>query len=152
MEIDGALAALFGSDTRLRSLAVLANARHPMTAYRVAKVGGVRPTKAYPELHRLEKAGVVSSGRSGWTLRDRDVALLLRKRVRIVWEEDWFRGKAERDAEDRRRYQRLRRLPPPAWNGVGPVRYDVRRRRAKDEILIRVRTRPSVTHGRRVQR
>ncbi len=147
MDLDPALTAMFGSETRLRLLAVLANAQHPMTAYRVAKVGGVRAAKAYPELDRLKRARLISDTPSGWTFRDEDVATLLRKRVRIFWDGDWFRDKARRDREDRRRYRRLRQLPAPDWSGLGPIRYDVERRRAKDELLAGVGMRPSVTHG-----
>lgn len=147
MEVEPALVALFGSETRLRLLAVLANAQHPMSAYRVAKVGEVRPPKAYPQLDRLRAAGLVAGTPSGWIITDNDVAALLRKRVRIAWEGDWFRDKPKRDREDRRRYRELRRGPSPVWDGIGPLRHGVARRRAKDELLVRHGLRPSVPHG-----
>jgi hypothetical protein len=148
MNVDPSLVVVFGSENRLRILAVLANAQHPLTAYRVAQIGDVRAAKAYPELRRLAEAGLVEESRSGWILRDEDVGALLRKRVRVIWDVDWFRGKPARDRADRRRDRRLKQLPPPDWGGLGRIRYDVRRRRAKDELLVQSRLRPSVTHGR----
>src|SRR5208283_186301 len=35
----------------------------------------------------------------------------------------------------RRLYSRFNSLPEPSWDGVGPIRLDLRRRRAKDELL-----------------
>ncbi len=149
MEIDAALSAFAGSETRVRLLAVLANARHPLTGYRVAKTGMVSISKAYPELRRLAESNLVIHTGRGWAIRDEDVAALLRKRVRIVDSGDWFRGKRRRDAEDRRLLSQLKNLPPPDWRGIGPktIRYDVARRREKDELLVRHGMKPSVTHG-----
>ncbi len=149
METDPALSALFGSETRLRLLAVLANAQHPLTGYRVAKTGEVSLSKAYPELERLAKVKLAAHGKRGWTIIDHDVAQLLRKRVRVADSEDWFSGKSERDAEDQALFRRLKTLPSPDWSKVDSSRinYDLNRRREKDALLARHGMKPSVTHG-----
>jgi len=46
----------------------------------------------------------------------------------------------------RRLYSRFNSLPEPSWDGVGPIRLDLRRRRAKDELLKKHGMQPSVTH------
>ncbi|MGC2788748.1 MAG: hypothetical protein WA547_01665 [Thermoplasmata archaeon] len=149
MEVDSTLLALFGSETRFRLLAVLANAQHPLTGYRVAKTGEVSISKAYPELNRLAKVKLAAHGPHGWTIVDKDVALLLRKRVHVVDSEDWFKDKSGRDREDRALLRRLKNLPPPDWNQVDPnrINFDVDRRREKDAILVRHGLKPSVTDG-----
>ncbi len=149
MEIDAGLSSFAGSETRVRLLAVLANAQHPLTGYRVAKTGMVSVSKAYPELGRLAKSHLVIHTARGWSIQDEDVATLLRKRVRIVDSGEWFREKPKRDAEDRRLLTRLKDLPPPDWSGLQPkkIRYDLDRRREKDELLARHGMRPGVTHG-----
>ncbi|MGI0131317.1 MAG: hypothetical protein ACREEC_14395 [Thermoplasmata archaeon] len=98
--MDRTLVAIFGSETRLRVLAVLANARHPMSGYRIAKTAGIRIPKVYPELERLRSGGAIGRRGAGWVMRDRDVGALLRKRVRIHWSGEWHLDKALRDAED----------------------------------------------------
>ncbi len=150
MEIDPALSGLVGSETRLRVLAVLANAQRPLTGYRVAKTGAVSISKAYPELERLAASKLVLRCGRGWAIHDEDVAALLRKRVRIVDGGDWFRDKPKRDAEDRRFLSRLKSLPAPDWSQIDPdaIRFDVARRKEKDELLLRHGMKPSVTHGR----
>ena len=46
---------------------------------------------------------------------------------------------------------RLRRLlerePPPSFDDIGRVRFDMRRRREKDELLAKHRMRPSLSYG-----
>ncbi len=150
METDPALSGLVGSETRLRVLAVLANAQRPLSGYRVAKTGAVSISKAYPELERLAASKLVIRSARGWSIRDEDVAALLRKRVRIVDSGDWFRDKPKRDAEDRRFLSRLKNLPPPDWSQIDSdaIRFDVARRKEKDELLLRHGLKPSVTHGR----
>jgi hypothetical protein len=135
--VDPRLVALLGSETRLRVLAVLASAYRPLTAYRVGKTGAVPLPKAYRELYRMEQAGLVARDGTGWTLLDRDVRSLLRKRVRIRWFEDL---RAERDQNSRRRRATLRRLnslTPPQfpvdWKPRDPN--EVARDLRKDEIL-----------------
>lgn len=151
MDVDRSLSALFGSDTRLRLLAVLANAQHPLTGYRVAKTAEVPISKVYPELSRLEKARLAAHTKLGWTIDDTDVAALLRKRMRVVDSEDWFRNKSNRDEQDRALMDRLRKLPPPDWSTVNStaIRYDLSRRKEKDALLARHGMKPSATHGRK---
>ncbi|MGA8302726.1 MAG: hypothetical protein WA691_05785 [Thermoplasmata archaeon] len=93
-EVDPVLLAMCGSETRLRTLAVLASAYRPMTAYRVAKVGEVPVQKAYEEMRRLSEAGLVAWRGGGWALIDDDVRALLRRRVRFRWDEDWDRARS----------------------------------------------------------
>jgi len=88
LEVDPLIISVFGSETRVRTLATLAGAARPMTVYRVGKTGGIPLPKAYREVERLEKAGVVRRAKSGVELVDPDVRDLLRKRVRITWSED----------------------------------------------------------------
>jgi ribosomal protein S16 len=90
---DPQLAYLFGSDARVRTLAVLANSRSPMTGYRIAKVGSFSPTKAYAELRRLGSAGLIRKEGNGWVLLDDDVRLLLQKKVRWTWLDAWDRDR-----------------------------------------------------------
>ncbi len=90
LEVDPWLVALFGSQTRIRTLAPLANASEPLTAYRIARTSGVQRIKVYSELRRLAAAGVVrarpaGADRSEWELLDPDVRRLLRRRARVVW-------------------------------------------------------------------
>ena len=145
---DPKLVALFGSETRVRALAVLAGAHRPMTAYRVGKTGSVPLPKAYREIHRLEKAGLVGRRGSGWVLLDDDVRALLRKRVRILWWEDW---RAERDRTAPERSALLRRLEalpapklPKEWKPRNPREFA--RDPGKDRILRRLGLRTS-SHG-----
>jgi hypothetical protein len=93
LPVDPRLVALFGSATRVRTLASLAGAPGPLTAYRVAQIAGVQRTKVYAELRRLAAAGMVQqrpsgAGRSEWNLINPDVRSLLRRRARVVRSED----------------------------------------------------------------
>ncbi|MGA7860635.1 MAG: hypothetical protein WCB19_02105 [Thermoplasmata archaeon] len=96
INLDRGLVALFGSETRVSVLAVLAGASRPFTGYRVAKIAGVQPIKAYAELRRLRAAGFVRKAPSGWALSDPEVRRLVGSRVRIVWSEDWEAGEGKR--------------------------------------------------------
>jgi hypothetical protein len=101
LEVDPMLAAFIGSANRVRTLAPIANAASPLTAYRIGWLARVPRTKVYAELRRLSVSGLVrerrnGSGPSTWTLTDRDVAALLRKRVRIVWSGDLSKSSRER--------------------------------------------------------
>jgi len=136
-EVDPGLVALFGSETRVRSLAVLASAHRPLTAYRIGKVGGVPLPKAYREIARLAKAGLVERKNTGWVLCDNDVRALLRRRVRISWADDWLTERARRLPEERALFERLRRTehtpPPRGWRPRNPERFS--RSPVKDEVL-----------------
>jgi DNA-binding transcriptional ArsR family regulator len=135
---DPALVTLFGSKTRVRTLAVLASAARPMTAYRIAKVGEVAIPKVYAELPKLSRAGIVGHRDDGWVLLDDDVRSLLRKRVRIAWAQD-FIAESERMGPARKAtLARLAKLPPPkfdtkGWTPKHPKR--LMRHRGKDRIL-----------------
>jgi DNA-binding transcriptional ArsR family regulator len=108
LAVDPRVASLLGSTNRVRTLAPLANAYRPMTAYRVAQLAGIPRTKVYEELQRLRAAGAVEArtnrkGRSTWVLLDQDMALYLRKKIRIAWSGDLAatavrRATKERDA------------------------------------------------------
>ena len=100
LKVNPWLAALFGSETRVRTLAPLANAPEPLTAYRIAQVSDVNRIKVYEELRNLAAAGIVRERvtgpkRSVWELPDSDVRRILRKRARVVWV-----GDLEREATD----------------------------------------------------
>jgi hypothetical protein len=144
--VDARLAAVFGSETRLRALGVLAGAFRPLTAYRVAKVGRIPVQKAYEELRRLGKSGLVVRKDGGWVLCDGDVRSLLRRRVRIRWAEDLEAERRHRRAEFEALFDRLERTPhtpPPAgWQPKDPGRF--RRSPRKDRILRRMGRRTSV--------
>ncbi len=85
LEIDPRLVAAFRSETRVGVLAVLAGAFGPMSAYLVGKTGGIPLPKAYEEIYRLEKAGLVGRRGSGWVLLDNDIRMLVNKPVPIRW-------------------------------------------------------------------
>lgn len=92
--VDPRIASLFGSQVRAATLGALANARRPLTAYRVAKMTGAQVIKVITELRRLERAGLIDRTRPergpvGWFLLDGSLREFLRRRVRIVWWSDW---------------------------------------------------------------
>ena len=144
MRVNPALVTLFGSETRVRTLAVLAGAHQPLTAYRVAKVGEIPIPKAYEELRRLGKAGLVRKESAGWVIQDQDVARLLRKRLRIRWADDWFAElNRRRDRKVPPASGRAAR-PPKGWKPRDPERFV--RSPIKDEILRRMGLKQSI-HG-----
>lgn len=98
LEVDPLIIAAFGSETRVRTLATLAGASRPITVYRVGKTGGIPLPKAYREVERLERAGVVRRAKKGVELIDPDLRDLFRKRVRILWSEDQRRLESARAA------------------------------------------------------
>lgn len=146
--LDTRLATLFGSETRLRVLAVLAGAPRPVTGYRLAVAAAVPFSKVYRELARLERAGLVARGPGGWRAADADVVRLLRKRVRVAWDGPWFTERQRRRRADRRLLDSLeRRAPPPfpdRWTPRNPR--TVTRPAAKDAILRRL-GRAESSHG-----
>ncbi|MGP8077116.1 MAG: hypothetical protein ACLQD8_04815 [Thermoplasmata archaeon] len=147
-DLDPRLVALFGSETRVRTLAVLASAHAPMTAYRIGKVGGVSMPKVYREVARLEMAGLIEAHQAGWVLLDRDVRALLRKRIRISWAPDWLAERTRRLPGERALFERLRKTPharpSPGWQPRDPKRFQ--RSAFKDEILRNMGLRTS-SHG-----
>jgi hypothetical protein len=83
------LDSLFGSRTRARTLAVLANAEAPLTGYRIAEVAGLPRPKVYQVLRQLINAGFVESLVGGVRLTDPDLRSMLQKRLRLRWSEEW---------------------------------------------------------------
>ena len=149
---DPALVAFCGSETRVRTLGVLANAEFPMTGYRVAKVAGVPESKVYPELRKGIRVGIVRKERSGYRLIDSDLRGLLRKRVRLFWDVDWDRAREGWGAETSRILEQgmsaIRRrlqgdvsyLRPKGWKPPAAARRwnrELRRPRGKDARLRR---------------
>lgn len=153
--VDPGLAALFGSEDRVRTLAALANADAPLTAYRVACIVGMEPPNVYRELRRLLRFNEVErkptpEGRDGWTVVDADVRILLRRRLRVVWSRDLIRGARERSRRAALVVRRSSRIPLDLSNfspGRSLTATALRRRQEKDEVLakagapISVRTR-----------
>jgi DNA-binding transcriptional ArsR family regulator len=82
-KVDPALVAAFGSATRVLTLAALANSNVPLTAYRVAKIGGLRPPKVYEELRRAKARGLVGESGGKHVLLDADLRTLVQRRARI---------------------------------------------------------------------
>lgn len=159
LQVDAGLAALFGSEDRVRTLAALANAEAPLTAYRVAAMVGMEPPNVYRELRRLVKVNEVTrvstpEGRNGWTVVDPDVRALLRRRLRIVWIQDLSRGARDRERRAVLAMQRSRRDPLDLSKftpGRPLTDSEIRRRREKDEVLQRAGARTSVRSVRRVR-
>lgn len=117
---DPRLVALFGSEARVRVLAVLASAYAPMNGAQISRTAGVPPPKAHEQLHSLSVAGIVEHREDGWRLLDRDVRVFLRKRLQLRSSEDWLREHEERRPERLARFARLQRLrsrvlPPKGW-------------------------------------
>ncbi|MGI0132336.1 MAG: hypothetical protein ACREDK_04500 [Thermoplasmata archaeon] len=152
LAVDPGLAALFGSEDRVRTLAALANADAPLTAYRVASMVGMKPPNVYRELkrllqfHEVERAPT-SQGKDGWRLVDADVRALLRRRLRVVWSEDLLRGARERGRRAALSIQWSSRIPldrSAFAPGRPPSAAAVRRRRDKDRVLAKAGARTSV--------
>ena len=110
--VDPSLVALFGSEARALSLGVLANAKRPMTGYRVAKVAGLPKIKAYAQLKTALEAGWIRRVGNAYWLPDGDLRSLLRKRVLIFWSDDWLSNRA---AEKRRAEKLVKRRPWESW-------------------------------------
>lgn len=125
---DPAIVAFCGSETRARTLGVLANAEFPMSGYRVARVAGVPEPKVYLELRRAVKAGIVRREPGGFQLTDADLRALLRRRIRLYWAKDWDRTRSSWPSETPRLLragltairERLRKEPaylrPKGWS------------------------------------
>ena len=126
-EVDRGLVALFGGETRVRTLAPLANASTPLTAYRVAVISSLPRTKVYAELNHLAKAGVVVKivdrpGVSTWVLKDPDIRSLLRRKVRIGWSGDLAAAAPSLAERSRELYRANERLPLDPKLLRGPYR------------------------------
>lgn len=118
--IDPVLVALTGSETRARTLGVLANAERPLTGYRIAKLAGLAETKVYRELARAAQAGLVKKEESGFLLVPSDLRNFLRVRFRVAWSEDWARTYDQRMERARARIREATSLPPLDYSKYRP--------------------------------
>lgn len=150
--VDQGLALLFGSETRVRTLAPLAGSNTPLTAYRIAEVAELPRTKVYEELARLKSTGWVvgvtgAAGQTLWRLTDPDVRSLLRRRMRIYFASDLVREASLRSIDARKVIARSRRMGLPAGvlqPGFTPRNAkDYRRPPQKDALLARLGLRTS---------
>lgn len=112
--VDPALIAFVGSETRVLTMAVLANAGRPLTGYRIAKVAGLQPIRVYEELRRAIGAGYVKRRRDGFVLTDMGIRDFLRRQVRLSWMDDLL------SSERARRAARAKALPTDWFD---PTRY-----------------------------
>src|SRR5580658_10492812 len=147
-DVDTSLVSLFGSRTRLLTMAVLANANEPLTGYRVAAIANLPREKVYPELRKGVATGMISVGPTGYRMIDTDVQTLLRKRVRIRWDLEWDRARPGWDEETSRRLTALLAsipndptyLRPKGWKPSPSARTAIRemeRPASKDALLRR---------------
>lgn len=152
LAVDPGLAALFGSEDRVRTLAALANAEAPLTAYRVASMMGMQPPNVYRELRRLLQFNEVErirtpQGTNGWRVVDADVRALLRRRLRVVWSQDLIRGARERSEQAALSVQKSSETPLDLsqFTRGRPLRaVDARRRQQKDTVLAKAGASTSV--------
>ena len=94
LAVDPEIGRLFGSGTRVRTLAILANTAQPLTGYRIAQISGDEQSKVYSELRRLEQGRLILSTRSTrgvkvWVIGDPDLRRFLRRRVRLAGSKEW---------------------------------------------------------------
>jgi hypothetical protein len=147
--LDPPLSALFGSRTRLLTMAVLANADEPLTGYRVAKVAGLPRTKVYPEIRKGVSSGLLVRVGSGYRMDDPDVRDLLRKRVRIRWYDEWNRSRGSRGESVERELSQIRaslkgvRTYDPNNRIPASAIRELKRSPEKNRILRRLGLRPS---------
>jgi hypothetical protein len=148
VEVDSGLVSLFGSRTRLLTMAVIANADEPLTGYRVAKIADLPRIKVYPEIRKGVVTNLLVRDGRGYRMIDSDVRALLRKRVRIRWDEEWDRSrKGWNDETSGRLARALASIPtepnylrPRGWKPSPSVRKAIRemeRPAAKDALLRR---------------
>ena len=156
--VDPALLSLFGSQTRLLTMAVLANADESLTGYRIALIAGLPREKVYPELRKGVATRLLVRTPDGYQLIDEDVRRLLRKRVRIRWDKEWDR---EREGWNERTRDRLDALlasiprdpaylRPRRWKPSVSARAVIREKRrppSKDRLLRRLGLRTSSKPG-----
>jgi hypothetical protein len=161
IQSDPQLVALFGGKTRASVLAVLAGASVPFSGYRVARVAGVQPIKAYAELRRLRTAGIVreipiKEGQSVWELPPGDLRSFVAKRVRVYWSGDWMSSPRRKFTVDDLHFARqlnrvAKRRPRPST--IPPyaraILSEMVRPPEKDELLERLGLPTSVRRGRR---
>src|SRR5579859_1012860 len=164
LDVDPRLVAEFGSATRVLTLAALANAFEPVTAYRVAQLVQTRRTKVYAELSRLERSGVVRSEKRTdrslvWRIDDADVAALLRKRARISWGDDLRRERKAWLTRNPEAVDRILNAPVGIdwkrfeWKGPPtPLVREMVRPKGKDRLLRKMGLRTSNREGLDIRR
>lgn len=149
---DAGIVALFGSETRVLTLAPLASADRPLTAYRIASISGLQRIKVYAELRRLSRVGIVRERRDGrgssvWEIVDPDLRRILIRRVRLT-DITTLRTDRARLASSTKRVLEAYRRNPIAPERLGDPD-DVRNEREfarspqKDAILRRLGLRPA---------
>ena len=145
-DTDSALVSLFGSETRLLTMAVLANANEPLSGYRIAMVANLPREKVYPQLRKGVASGILEAGPTGFRMIDADIRALVRKRVRIRWDPEWDRARAGWDEDTRARLTALLAsipkgptyLRPKGWKPSALARKAIRemgRSPSKDALL-----------------
>ena len=154
------LAQLFGSKTRVRTLAPIANSTTSLSAYRIAQVAEVPRTKIYDELARLEASGWVMkaagpTGQTLWQITDPDLRRLIRRRMRIYSAGDLVLEAPMRSIIARKAMARSKRRGPPAALFQPEFRprnaKDYDRPPEKDAILAALGLRPSRRARRRTR-
>jgi hypothetical protein len=161
--VDPSLVGLFGSRARLLTMAVLANSEEPLTGYRVAKVANLPRVKVYAEIRKGVESGLLAKLGDGYWMADPDVRLLLRKRVRIRWDEEWDRARQGWNDQTAGRLSRILAsiptdpgyLQPKGWRPSAAARKTIReavRPASKDATLrrrgLRTSARQDWTSGR----
>jgi DNA-binding transcriptional ArsR family regulator len=149
-DIDPAIAQLFGSQTRAKVLAVLANSMEPKTGYEISKALGTSPSKVYNVLKRLETSGFLNAIPEGtrfkrYLLADEDLRRLLLKKVRIAVEKDWFSPERVRDREKAFELAKTLVVRVPKARGTPkniPNRQEFVRPPGKDRALARMAASP----------
>lgn len=150
---DRALESFCGSRVRLLTLSVLAAAEAPLTGYRVAAVAKLPRAKVYPELRKALSTGVARKTSAGFSLVDPDLRQLLRKRVRVTWDEVWDgsqRGSTEAvnlELDSIRRGRSKAPLFDPNNRIPQSALRELERDPEKDRALVRLGLRPSVRKG-----
>jgi hypothetical protein len=156
--VDPTLLSLFGSQTRLLTMAVLANATEPLTGYRVAVIAGLPREKVYPEIRKGLVTGLLAHTDDGYRMVDPDVRRLLQKRVQIRWEKEWDRERTGwNDGTQDRLNAILASIPsdptylrPKGWEPPAAARLlirEMRRPNSKDAVLRRRGLRTSLREG-----
>jgi hypothetical protein len=163
LEIDPGLVSLFGSQTRLLTMAVLANADEPLTGYRVAKIADLPRIKVYPEIRKGVATNLLARDGVGYRMIDNDVRTLLRKRVRIRWDKEWDRAREGWNEQTRDRLAEILAsipkdpgyLRPKGWKPSASARtalQEMDRPASKDTLLrrrgLRTSARSRWTRGR----
>jgi hypothetical protein len=148
-EVDPGLGSLVGSRARLLTLAVLANSDEPLSGYRIAKIASLPRVKVYPEIRKGIEAGILARDGQGYRMVDIDLRSMLRKRVRIRWDEEWDRARSVRATNSADDLERIRaslkgvRLYDPKNRVPRTAIRELERDPEKNRILRRLNLRPS---------